>query len=126
MREITTHKVNPCNDRITIEVRDEPGDGGACHEYCVHAEVFEDDPRYLGWFYNIRFQDGPIPERGVNGITQEVLLAIVKDRLDGFQSGPFACEENAKALEHINAAIEVLHSRTRDRMSRGVEGTLKA
>lgn len=71
------------------------------------------------------FQRGPIKETGVNGITHEVLLAILIDRLKGFQSGAFACPENAMALAHLEAALEMLHSRTRTRkrMARGVEGT---
>jgi hypothetical protein len=71
----------------------------------------------------ILFQNGPIPEKGVNGITQEVLLAIVADRLMSFQAGPFASKYNAKALDHVLLAQEALLQRTRDRMSRGVEGT---
>lgn len=35
MREITDHKVNPANDTIKINVVDQPGAGGACHEYDV-------------------------------------------------------------------------------------------
>ena len=33
MRELTSHKVNGLNEAITIAVMDEPGAGGACHEY---------------------------------------------------------------------------------------------
>jgi hypothetical protein len=60
---------------------------------------------------------------GVNGITNEVLLAIVADRLRGFQSSPYACQENAEALECTEAALRRLHDRTRAREARGVEGT---
>jgi hypothetical protein len=35
MREITTHKVNPANERLRIEVGDEPGSGGANHKYLI-------------------------------------------------------------------------------------------
>ena len=128
MRSISTHRVNPCNEDIRIEVHDQPGPGGACHRYVVKGPD-KDFGGGIGiaptWGTNINFQRGPIPESGVNGLTQEVLLAIVKDRLEGFQSGPFACDENAAALDHVSAAIDVLHSRTRDRMERGVEGTHK-
>lgn len=59
----------------------------------------------------------------MNGLTQEVLLAIVADRLRSFQVGQFACRENALALTKIEEAQHWLHSRTLARMQRGVEGT---
>lgn len=115
MRKITEHKVNPANDQITITVIDEPGAGGANHEYAVGYPNGDVD--------QISFQNGPIAEVGVNGITQEVLLAICVDRLRAFQAGPYACRENALALTKIEEAQHWLHHRTRARMARGVEGT---
>jgi hypothetical protein len=75
----------------------------------------------------LSFQDGPVKENGegVNGITHEVLLAILIDRLMGFQSGQYANDYNAKALTHLQVALDALHQRTRDREARGVEGTHK-
>jgi hypothetical protein len=52
-----------------------------------------------------------------------VLLAIVIDRLRGFQSGDFKCRENTVALTHIETALMWLQKRTRDRSARGVEGS---
>lgn len=123
MRKITTHKVNPCNDRITIEVLDEPGDGGACHHYLVFGfdRNHNPDDRLVGGSMDrldILFQNGPIPENGTNGITQEVLLAIIIDRLQCFQRGPFSCRENALALTKLEEAMHWLHYRTRARMER--------
>jgi hypothetical protein len=115
MREITSHVVNPVNDKLKITVVDEPGAGGANHEYFVTG--FSG-----GGTHFVRFQNGPINEHGVNGITQEVLLAIVADRLECFQAGRFASDYDAKALEHVKAAMDSLLQRTRDRMARGVEG----
>ncbi len=115
MRTIEDHRVNAANDLIIIEVSDEPGAGGANHEYEVKLPS--------GQRTNISFQNGPINEKGVNGLTQEVLLAIVVDRLRSFQKGPYACRENALALTKIEEAQHWLHSRTRTRMARGVEGT---
>ena len=122
MRTIEDHKVNPCNDKITLTVTDEPGEGGACHKYRM-----EYDPDNNGYIQaqTIAFQNGPIAEVGTNGITQEVLLAIVIDRLRSFQAGPYACRENAQALTKIEEAQHWLHSRTLKRMVRGVEGTHK-
>lgn len=115
MRTINDHKVNPANDLLDITVMDEPGAGGASHHYQVRG------PRGVG--VDILFQNGPIAEAGVNGITQEVLLAICIDRLRAFQSGPYACRENALALTKMEEAQHWLLSRTRSRMARGVEGT---
>ncbi len=130
-REITSHRVNPANDLLTITVTDEPGAGGANHRYRVtgftglgnpsrdrQAEAEGEINKLV-----ILFQNGPIAEAGVNGVTQEALLAIVADRLTSFQNGPYACQENADALRAVNTAIDRLHDRTRARMTRGVEGT---
>lgn len=78
-------------------------------------------------YYNIvrvPFQNGPIKEYGVNGISQEVLLAILLDRLEGFQAGDYKCKDNEMALTKIQEARLWLHKRTMDRVSRGVEGTM--
>jgi hypothetical protein len=115
MREIHDHRVNPANDQISIRVVDEPGAGGANHKYDVMLPS--------GDTTTIDFQNGPIAEAGVNGITQEVLIAICIDRLRRFQAGPYACRENALALTKLEEAQHWLHSRTRARMARGVEGT---
>jgi hypothetical protein len=119
MRKINDHTVNPANDRIDISVMDEPGHGGASHHYAVDVDGSENG-------IDIRFQNGPIAENGVNGVTQEALLAVCVDRLRSFQSGPFACRENAIALTKLEEAMHWLHSRTRARMARGVEGTTAA
>ena len=116
MRQLTSHKVNGLNDAIEILVTDLPGDGGANHEYQINLEDRQD-------VTHVQFQNGPIGVAGFNGISNEALLAIVEDRLKGFQQGKFSCRENALALTHLQTAMMWLHKRTRDRMVRGVEGT---
>lgn len=110
-----------------IEVLDEKGSGGGNHIYRVIAaenlaelnnENIEDSI-----YACVNFQNGAIKENGVNGCCNEDLLAIVIDRLQGFQSGDFKCRENAIALTHIETALIWLNKRTADRSSRGVEGT---
>lgn len=127
MRKITDHIVNPANDKLTIAVTDEPGAGGANHSYLVSGFDLSNNPSCDFKVPNnhavILFQNGAIPEAGVNGITHEALLAIVADRLKSFQAGPFACRENALALICIQEAMHWLHHRTLERMHRGVEGT---
>jgi hypothetical protein len=130
-RTINDHKINPANDTLNIQVQDEPGSGGANHLYHItgfYTASNASDPfaaRYgkSADHATILFQNGPIPEVGVNGVTQEALLAIVADRLRSFQAGPFACKANACALTHIEEAQHWLQQRTIERMRRGVEGT---
>lgn len=122
MRELTSHKVNPANDTLTIKVQDEPGSGGANHKYEIHGFSAHDIPEGSGYIV-INFQNGPINEVGVNGITHEALLAVLEDRMLAFQKGPYACKENAEALHHITQAQEWLKNRTKGRIERGVEGT---
>lgn len=63
----------------------------------------------------------------VNGCNEqleiEALLAVIIDRLQCFQAGPYACRENAIALTKLEEAMMWLQKRTRDRLARGVEGT---
>ena len=117
MKQLTSHIVNGLNEALTINVLDEPGQGGACHEYDISIAGCPQNNCHI-WF-----QNGPIKEAGVNGISQEALLAVVEDRLISFQSGPYACRENAIALTKLQEAMMWLQKRTRDRMARGGEGT---
>ena len=131
MRELTSHKVNPANDVLKIEVLDEPGSGGASHLYSITG--FNTSSNASCPFIarhgspaehaTVLFQNGPIAEVGTNGVTHEALLAILIDRLEAFQAGPYACRENTLALTKLQEAQHWLHHRTRARMARGVEGT---
>ncbi len=117
-----TRELNIGSKRFTKTiVQDDPGAGGACHEYVVIPVGFPGD--VVANFATISFQNGPVKEAGVNGIHQEDLLAIVIDRLESFQKGDFRCRENAIALTKIQEAMMWLNSRTSKRQSMGVEGT---
>lgn len=131
-RLLTDHIVNPANDKLGISVADEPGAGGACHRYEIVGFNTENNPsRVRGEcgaekpenLLVLLFQNGPIKEVGVNGVTHEALIAILCDRLRSFQAGPYACRENAIALTKLEEAQQWLLSRTRARMARNVEGT---
>lgn len=121
MRQLTDHivKGDSANSQVTITVLDEPGAGGANHQYSIRWKNERDqtEPHCF-----IGFQNGPIKEAGVNGVTQEALLAICIDRMRSFQTGPFACEANSLALSHMEEALFYLQQRTRERIARGVEG----
>lgn len=125
MREITDHIVegDSANHQLSIRVLDEPGAGGANHIYSISWKQLDEKDEYDTVSLLVRFQNGPIKESGVNGITQEALLAIVIDRLRCFQAGPFACLENDFALSHCELALSYLQERTRERIKRNVEGT---
>ena len=127
-RKLTDHIINPTNDKLAITVIDAPGAGGANHHYRVTGFTHipptrEAAPDITEPHADVIFQNGPINEHGVNGLTQEVLLAIVADRLRSFQKGPYSCKANACALTHIEEAQHWLQQRTIERMRRGVEGT---
>lgn len=131
VRMLTGHKVNPANDVIHIAVTDAPGSGGANHRYEITGFDTASNPSKFdvnGFEYSyssqvLLFQNGPIKEAGVNGITHEVLIEILVDRLRAFQRGPFACRENAIALTKLEEAQQALLARTRGRMAQGIEGT---
>lgn len=117
-RKLSDHKTNVANELIDIIVMDEKGSGGAHHHYVAYWPSGRGIQSAV-----IKFQNGPIKESGVNGVTQEVLLAVVIDRLRCFQAGPYKCESNEQALICAEGALEALKSRTLERQDRGVEGT---
>ena len=81
---------------------DNVGPGNAHHKYQVREVVTQEQAELPGLpavFANIKFQKGPVKETGINGLHNKDLLNIVIDRLEGFQNGDFACEENYQALK---------------------------
>lgn len=128
MREITKHHTNAANRAITIQAGEpDPNNGNASHEYMIGTNPWTvDNPEDFTrtqHVWRLLFQHGPTAEVGVNGITNEVLLVIVADRLRGFQSGKYACDQNDHALNNVENALCWLEQRTRERERRGVEGT---
>jgi hypothetical protein len=126
MRQLHDHEINEFNvDHVQVFAVDDPDNktgGGASHQYAVETSAHEGHP---GSVTRIQFQHGPVKEAGVNGLTNEALIAIVQDRLRSFQKGPFSCRENALALTKLDEAMMWMHKRTFDRVRRGVEGEHK-
>lgn len=134
-RKITDHVVNGLNEAILLQSMDGPGPGGANHHYKL--DLIGGAPTSGGSMTEIHFQNGPIGDPpNYNGLSNEALLAVVIDRMRGFQHqrnldgsfdfnsrGKYACRENAIALTELESALMWLQKRTRDRMARGVEGT---
>ncbi len=63
--------------------------------------------------------------RAPNGAFVEDVIDACADRIRYYQGGRFASDYNAKALEHLEAALAALDQRTKDREARAVEGTHK-
>lgn len=120
MRILELGNEGSVNPLLEIHVTDQSGPGGANHEYEIYRKHEGDTPDEL--YTKISFQNGAIQEAGINGITNEALLAIVIDRLEGFAAGPFPSEETNHALKHCRHALLAMESRTKERVERGVEG----
>lgn len=134
MRQLTDHIVSGDQAaQLEVYVFDKRGVGGASHAYLIERVNNSDRNPSAGAFpgseppgvdLRILFQNGPLGKHTLpNGVTNEALLAILIDRLRGFQSGKFACRENAQALSHLERALSWMQKRTLARIKRGVEGT---
>lgn len=112
---------NPTNPEspVSVFVVDEPGAGGACHKYVICNKESGET------LQEIDFQNGNVLENGVNGITNEALLLILIDRMNGFNNGPFPSKPNSVAKTHCEEALLWLDYRTADRRHRKVEGKEK-
>lgn len=82
------------------------------HIYHLHAGELETE---------LRFQQGPVSEVGVNGIQNEQLIAVLVHRI-GVLNKAFPCRENSLAVTKLEEALLWLEKRTQDRRRRGVEG----
>ena len=72
-------------------------------------------------FTSISFQRGGVVDNGVNGMTNEALLAILIHRTK-FLDQKFGCDENRRAIQHMEEALVNLEVRSARRIVRGVEG----
>jgi hypothetical protein len=84
----------------------------------------------FGVGFAIGWQHGPLgrgqDRKAPNGAFVEDIIDAARDRIGFYQlaaGGRFACPENAEAIQHLTAALEILDSRTREREARQVEGT---
>lgn len=114
------HDGHGLNDIITIgcDERD-PNSGGASHDYRLLIEV----PGGTLKVGRIQFQHGPRKEPGSTpGVTEAALLAILIDRLEGFQAGPYRCRENAIMLTKLQECLHWTRHRADERARRGVLG----
>ncbi|MFA6135009.1 MAG: hypothetical protein WC869_13420 [Phycisphaerae bacterium] len=87
----------------------------------VEFYVNAGDGLYLDPFPSLRFQSGPIPEHGVNGLTNEILIDVLVERI-GRLNKMFPCRENALAITKLEEAGHWLNARTARREKAGLEG----
>ena len=120
VREVTEHTENNPRQFVTVEAG-EPNRGGAPVLYNLTARASggesQDGSHYQ---VSLRFQDGHPGEAGYNGVLDSALLAVLIDRQKGFQKGPWASQEGAGALEHLERALDAMDARVKDRVTRDV------
>lgn len=115
MRNIETHHDGyGLNETITLTA-DDRNESGASHHYVATIGGVE--------VLRVQFQKGQVKEiKSTPGVTENVLLAIVLDRMEGFNAGPYRCRENSLVATKVEEAIHWLRSRALDRFKRGVLG----
>ena len=143
-RHITVHRHpgDEINNLTHIEADDrDEGCGNASHTYLLTREdVFEEIPATADGPADTSDWDGPTikdhaelariefqhggrnTEGSTPGILDGALLAVVIDRYEGFQSGPFTCSENQEVLDHLYAALGVMKARIDKRNAQRVLG----
>lgn len=105
------------NNLNTVFRTDEKGPGGGYHDYSIVDDTGVRRARIL-------FQKGPRNDPDArDGVTDQDLLEIVRDRLKAFQAGSLPSRETACALTHIEEALMWLNKRIEDRAERNVLGT---
>ena len=77
-------------------------------------------------FVRVVFQRGLPREAGVNGCRIEDVIDVALGKLNQFQDGPLACEENAEAIRYLKLAKQSLYERIQRRQAQGVLNTMSA
>jgi hypothetical protein len=127
VRAIEDHKNNKFNrECVFIQTTDDPASDGANHAYRVSVFPINRtaDAKPVSTA-ELTFQNGGLKEVGANGITDQALLAVVLDRVRGFNNGPFRCRENSIVITKLEEALMWMEKRSNDRSRRGVEGERK-
>lgn len=119
LRPLTTHQNNGLNRTIQVLANDDDKvKGGAARSYLIDGLPGIAPTTVI-------FHEGDPALVGCTGITHEVLMAILIDRFEGFQKGPFPSPFNDITLHHLRAAMTAQSERALDRSARGVEGKLE-
>ena len=129
-KALTGHQVNPANMAITIEAGDLDPRTGATNDYMLSvqpqadASAPKDTPAPEAVVTLLAFQYGAPAQAGFNGLTDQALLAVLIDRMEGFEAGKYAVPETGFALDCLRTAQMWMNSRTGARIARGVDGTV--
>lgn len=101
--------------RVLHVSEDNPG-----HDYLIGVNTGTNDSSFaiIG---EINFQNGPTGDHGVNGVTNEAILAVLEHRTAALNEA-FPSKENEDALHHLKSAREAFEKRILDRKNRGVYG----
>jgi len=75
-------------------------------------------------FISVVYQSGIPTDVGVNGCRVEDVISVAVDKLEKFQCGPLACEENAEAIRYLRLARHSLADRIQRRREQGVWNTM--
>lgn len=106
---LTGHETPSLLPQLQLYVNTEKAtEGNGSYEYLIVGENPEGGNLYIP----LMFQNGNPQQVGLNGVTFEVCLEAMIHRLETFQKGPFACEENHEAREHMVNAQLALHRRS--------------
>ena len=109
---IDTHHVEGYDYNINIKAVPVERYGLPSYTYQLTKDYA--DKSWYQYIKELSFQVGDPKVYGVNGVTNEALLAIMIHRLQGFQNNPATnCSENQEAINHMELAMEALYSRTR-------------
>lgn len=129
-RELHDHKCSKLNrENIRVKTVDERNADGAHHKYLIEvftSKLTSDGVESVIETCAVNFQNGGLADVGPNGITEQALLAIVLDRLRGFQTGPYSSRENSIMITKLEEALMWSEKRANDRARRGVEGVRTA
>jgi len=122
--EALKHDLLTSNYTKVFKETDETVQYNAPHTFVVTTvPVTADDE--VCQLLEVHFQEGPIKECGVNGVSNEDLIAMVICRLEYFQKSEFSSRDNAMAITKLEEALLWLRKRTINRETRGVIGTFK-
>ena len=109
---IDTHHVEGYDYNINIKAVPVERYGLPSYTYQLTKDYA--DKSWYQYIKELSFQVGDPKVYGVNGVTNEALLAIMIHRLQRFQDNPKTyCVENNEAIFYMKSAMDALYTRRR-------------
>lgn len=75
-------------------------------------------------YVRVVFQRGFPSDVGINGCRVDDVIRVAIDKLESYQLGELACEENAEALRYLKLARQTMAARIQRRKEQGVLNTM--